>query len=355
MVNSASTQFVTTAPRLVRSGVKVFTGLAYPCQAGTNPNTAAYYQPVDALAGLLDGVRARGAFVLRLSLDPPWSMRVQDEALTLICQTRGCAVIVPQFGADPTRLHSGDIALARGNEHYLFADDPATPPQVVIHPGQRCTTLSGEDLRFEMAVGVRTWGNSASGTDRAVIGAYEGRSEVGARLLDALPPLLVLRAAEWETPLTAMLSAEAGRDADGQEVYLDRLLDLLLIGVLRTWFDRAANAPRWWSAEGGEIVGPALKLMYHNPEYPWTVANLAAAVGSSRAAFARRFTELVGEPPIAFLTTWRLALAADLLQSRDHTIASVARRVGYSTPFALSTAFKRAYGVSPNAHRAAAG
>ncbi len=100
------------------------------------------------------------------------------------------------------------------------------------------------------------------------------------------------------------------------------------------------------------MVGPALKMIYNNPAHPWTVANLAAAVGSSRAVFARRFTDLVGEPPIAFLTTWRLALAADLLRSSEATIAAVARQVGYSTPFALSSAFKRAYGVSPNTHRA---
>jgi AraC-like DNA-binding protein len=94
-----------------------------------------------------------------------------------------------------------------------------------------------------------------------------------------------------------------------------------------------------------------LKLIYNNPAYPWTVANLAAAVGCSRAVFARRFAEQVGEPPIAFLTNWRLALAADLLSTTQDTIAAVARRVGYSTPFALSSAFKRAYGVSPNTRR----
>jgi AraC-like DNA-binding protein len=100
-------------------------------------------------------------------------------------------------------------------------------------------------------------------------------------------------------------------------------------------------------------VGPALRLIYHRPEQPWTVATLAGAVGCSRAVLARRFTEAVGEPPISFLTGWRLALAADLLRSSEDTIAAVARQVGYSTPFAFSSAFKRAYGISPNEHRRA--
>jgi AraC-like DNA-binding protein len=307
---------------------------------------------VDAVVGLLDGVRARGAFVLRMMMDPPWSMSIRDEApLTLICQTHGSAAIVGE-SSGTVRLGPGDVALTRGAEPYVFADDPATTPMVVIHPGQRCTTLSGEDLRFEMALGVRTWGNSPSGATRSVICAYEGRSEVSARLLDVLPTALVLRAAEWKTPLVDLLAAEAGNDGPGQEAYLDRLLDLLLIAVLRTWFDRDENAPTWWHAEHDPVVGPALKLIYNNPAHPWTVANLAAAVGSSRAVFASRFTEQVGEPPIAFLTSWRLALAADLLRSSQATIGAVARQVGYSTPFALSSAFKRAYGASPNTYRA---
>jgi AraC-like DNA-binding protein len=309
---------------------------------------------VDAVVGLLDGVRARGAFVLRMMMDPPWSMSIQDEApLTLICQTHGGAAIVGD-SSGTVRLGPGDVALTRGTEQYVFADDPATTPMVVIHPGQRCTTLSGDDLRFEMSLGVRTWGNSPSGATRSVICAYEGRSEVSARLLDALPTVLVLRADEWETPLVDLLAAEAGNDGPGQEAYLDRLLDLLLIAVLRTWFDRDENAPTWWHAEHDPVVGPALKLIYNNPDHPWTVANLAAAVGSSRAVFASRFTEQVGEPPIAFLTSWRLALAADLLRASRATIAAIARQVGYSTPFALSSAFKRAYGVSPNTYRATA-
>jgi AraC-like DNA-binding protein len=310
---------------------------------------------VDALGGLLDGVRARGAFVLRMSLDPPWSMRIQDDApLTLICVTHGRAVIVTQ-SEETYHLGPGDIALARGTEHYLFADAVDTEPQVVIHPGNRCTTLRGEDLRFEMSVGVRTWGNTAAGADRSIVCTYEGHSEVSTRLLEALPQLMVLRSDELPTPLIDLLSAEAGQDGPGQAAYLDRLLDLLLMDVLRTWFNRDRNAPTWWHAERDPVVGPALRLIYNNPEHPWTVADLAAAVGNSRAGFARRFTEQIGESPIAFLTSWRLALAADMLRSGESTIAAIAHRVGYGTPFALSSAFKRAYGQSPNAYRASAG
>ena len=142
------------------------------------------------------------------------------------------------------------------------------------------------------------------------------------------------------------------RDEPGQEAVLDRLLDLLLIATLRTWFARPdAGAPGWYRANGDPVVGPALRMLQHNPAHPWTVASLAAEAGASRAALARRFTELVGEPPMAFLTDWRLTLAADMLLEPGATIGAVARQVGYGSPYALSTAFKRARGVSPREHR----
>ena len=133
---------------------------------------------------------------------------------------------------------------------------------------------------------------------------------------------------------------------------LDRLLDLLLIAVLRAWFARPeAAAPGWYRAHGDPIVGPALRLLHNNPAHPWTVASLAAASGVSRAALARRFNALVGEPPMTFLTGWRLTLAADLLREPGATVGSVAEQVGYGSSFALSTAFKRVRGVSPQEHR----
>jgi AraC-like DNA-binding protein len=134
---------------------------------------------------------------------------------------------------------------------------------------------------------------------------------------------------------------------------LDRLLDLLLIAVLRTWFSRPDSAaPAWYRAHADPVVGQALRLIQHQPEKPWTVAGLATGTGVSRAALARRFTSTVGEPPMAYLAAWRLALAADLLrQQPDSTIGAVARQVGYGSSFALSTAFKREYGVSPQQYR----
>ena len=94
-----------------------------------------------------------------------------------------------------------------------------------------------------------------------------------------------------------------------------------------------------------------LNLLTNEPAHEWSVGHLAAAVGVSRATLARRFNDVVGEPPMTFLAGWRLALAADLLREPAASVTSVARQVGYHSPFTFSTAFKRAYGVSPRTHR----
>jgi AraC-like DNA-binding protein len=310
---------------------------------------------MDSIAGLLDGPRARQAFLLRSVMDPPWSLRIQDEApLTLVALVRGEAWVIPAEG-ETVRLSEGDTAVLRGPDHYTVADDPETDPAIFILPGQHCVTADGASLSESMRVGVRTWGNSPTGRTVMLTGTYERPSETSQRLIDALPRLLVLRADEWQSPLIPYLADEITRDELGQEAVLDRLLDLLLIAVLRAWFARPeADAPGWYRAQGDPVVGPALRLLQHNPAEPWTVASLAAEIGVSRATLARRFNELVGEPPMTFLTGWRLTLAADLLLEPGATIGSVAQLVGYGSSFALSTAFKRVRGVSPAQHRARA-
>ena len=103
---------------------------------------------MDAIAGLLDGPRARGAFLLKLAFDPPWSVRIQDEApIAVISVVRGSTLILGD-GEAPVRLQAGDVAIARGPRPYTIADDPATPVQAIVHPGQGCTTPDGQELKL---------------------------------------------------------------------------------------------------------------------------------------------------------------------------------------------------------------
>jgi AraC-like DNA-binding protein len=240
----------------------------------------------------------------------------------------------------------------RGPDPYTFADTPGREPVAICLPGQVCVTPSGEHLDDAMSLGVRTWGNDPDGPVVMLVGTYPLDSEVSRRLVSALPPLAILRRDDWDSPLVAVLAKEIGRDEPGQTLVLDRLLDLLTVAVLRSWLGRPeAEAPAWYQAHADPVVGHALRLLHNNPAHPWSVASLASECGVSRAALARRFTELVGEPPMAFLTGWRLALAADLLREPGATVGGVAAQVGYATPFALSVAFKRVHGVSPRDYR----
>ena len=201
---------------------------------------------MDVLTGLLDGPRARGAYLTRSILAPPWSLRIEDQApLTLMTMLHGTCWIVHD-GADPRAVSPGDAVIARGPEPYTVADDPLTPTQVVIHPDQSCTTVDGEDVDEAMDLGVRTWGNDPDGSTMMLSGTYLMDSEVSQRLLAALPTLLVVPAGEWTSPVVELLAREMVKEQPGQESILDRLLDLLLISVLRAWFSRPeAAAPGW--------------------------------------------------------------------------------------------------------------
>lgn len=308
---------------------------------------------MDVLEALLDGPRARGAFLLRSQLAPPWALRIEDDAaLTVMTVVRGSAWVLLDSGARH-RFGPGDVAVVRGPAPYTVADRPGTEPGVRILPGGECRRTSDDrSLVDEWHRGVRTWGHATDDGTVLLTGTYERAGEVSRPLLAALPDVAALGRDEWASALVGVLAAEVGFDGPGQRAVLDRLLDVVLITALRAWFDaQRDHAPGWYLAQHDPAVGGALALLHAAPAEAWTVARLAAEVGVSRAALARRFTELVGEPPMTYLTGWRLALAADLLCDPTETVASVARKVGYGTPFALSAAFKRERGLSPQEHR----
>ena len=307
---------------------------------------------MDGLAHLLAGPRARQAFALRMVMEPPWAVRVEDDpALTLLSVARGSVWLTGDLG-DPVELREGDVAVVQGGPVYTTGDHPSTQPTITIRKGNECVDPDGELLAQRMALGVRTWGNSHDGSTVLLLGTWAAETEAGRPLLAALPPLIVQRRDEASSPLLAVLADEITREDPGQEVVIDRLLDLVLVTVLRTWLAREEQVTRGL-AHADPVVGEALRLMHHHPDHGWTIASLAAEAGVSRAALARRFGELVGEPPMTYLTSWRLSLAADLLERTDLSVDAIARQVGYGSGFALSAAFKRVRGISPQQHRRA--
>ena len=307
---------------------------------------------MDALVGLLDGPRAHGAFLLRTSWTGRWALQIMAEApLTVLVAPKGEFWVLHE-GREPVCVQPGDLAITRGPDHYITAGHPDTEPTIEIHPGQDCRSLTGEPLVETMSLGIRSWGNHNEGETVMMVGSYHSFGEIGDRLVSALPPIIHLTPDNWDSALVPILCDEVLKDHPGQVAVLDRLLDLLVVAALRSWFDRPeAEAPAWYRAQSDPVVGTALRLMQNNPAEPWTVASIAAESGVSRAALARKFNELVGEPPMSFLTSWRIDVAADLLRQPDTTVGAVAQQVGYSSPFALSTAFKRVRGISPQEHR----
>lgn len=319
---------------------------------------------MDTLSTVLTGHRARGADLLRCEMTGPWSLSIEDEAAVgVVVMLRGRAHLGPSAPGSvtpegrgevnrPVELHAGDVAIVREAGPYVFADRSGRPPTVVIGPGNVCRSLTGEPLATSMGVGTRTWGNAAVGETAFVTATWELASQVTGRLLDALPTVAVVPAERADRSLADLLAREVQREQPGQDVVLDRLVDLVLVASLRQWFDSpGAEPPSWWAAQGDPVVGRALSALHDRPAEPWTLERLAAECSVSRATLARRFTALVGGPPMTYLTEWRLSIAADLLADGGRSVEGVARDVGYSNAFAFSTAFKRAHGQSPGAFR----
>ncbi|MGO3363084.1 MAG: AraC family transcriptional regulator [Corynebacterium sp.] len=312
---------------------------------------------MDMMTEVLDGVRSAGALVGRSLLSPPWSLRFEESAsLTLVTMLRGDAWVDPGDG-ETVHLGTGDIGIVTGPAPFtVTSEEHCTCPPVWIQTMEgTCTDEAGNVLGDEqIGLGTRTWGTSPEGEHTLLSGTYATGSRVADRLLAALPRVLVVPAESVHTAALTMLEAEISVEEPGQEAVIDRLLDLVLVGALRDWFaGRRDEAPGWYRATSDPVVGPALKAIHDAPADPWTVESLAALALVSRAAFARRFAEMMGEPPISYLTSWRLCMAADLLNDTSDTVDTVARKVGYSGAFAFSQAFTREYGQRPGRFRRA--
>ncbi|WP_405060063.1 AraC family transcriptional regulator [Kribbella sp. NBC_01505] len=301
---------------------------------------------MDLLAELLTEVRSDGALLGQVAFGPPWRISVEARLpLTVIAVLRGEAWIIPGESA-PRLVKAGEVAVVSNRSSYWISDslDSEIEPVLTALPDGRI--LQDADL----------WPADreldSPGRTALLLGRYQVRGRISERLLSAVPELLVVSGAERIGPVLALTSSEAERAEPGYQPMVDRLLDVLLLVCLREWFAQAEpDQPGWISAVGDPVIGPAMRLLHSDPARPWTVAGLAAVAAVSRATFARRFTELVGEPPMTYLMNWRLALAEDLLTRGDATVESIARQVGYGTAYSLSAAFQRERGLRPSSLR----
>jgi len=302
---------------------------------------------MDLVGEAISAMRTGRPRARRALLVPPWGLRFHAAgAAGVHVILKGTAWLLPPAG-EPILMSAGDVALVRRGRPHGLADDPGTP----LYDVGADTPHSDADH----------WPQDGSPLDErrpgtALIGGTYYLS--GARphpLFESLPDVVHLPArigaASTVRTVIELLGAEMDRDRPGLTAALPALLDLLLLYTMRSWFESAENVAGWAQALRDPSISAALSAIQERPAEPWTVASLAGEAGLSRAAFARRFAELAGQPPLAYLTWWRMTLAARLLQTSDATVDAVAGRVGYGSEYAFSKAFKRELGVPPARYR----
>ncbi|MFC8436033.1 AraC family transcriptional regulator [Streptomyces sp. NPDC057253] len=306
---------------------------------------------MDPLSTLLSGIRAEGSVVCHAVLEAPWTIRFVDGApLTMVSVLRGGGSLLLPDGTEQA-VGVGDTAIVRGPDPFYLVDHPATPDHPHVEYEIACFTGDAE-CTAENLGGIR-WGGDPDGATALIVGAYRASGHRHERLLRALPPVLVVNE---DTEVCAWLetaAADAALRSPGSQALMDRLLDWALVCTLRTWFDQAGpEAPAWYRSLADPILAPALEAFHARPSRRWTVEALATEAGVSRALFAKRFTQVMGRPPLTYLTECRMDEAEALLSDTDFSIAQIAKSTGYADAFGFSAAFKRHRGVSPSAFRA---
>jgi AraC-like DNA-binding protein len=248
---------------------------------------------------------------------------------------------------EPIRLGAGDLVLvARGLPHAITDE-----PNGAARPWQETLTRMQERLLARR-------GRPASDSTILLCASYAFEQEGQHPLLALLPNLIHLHVDDSDEngqfqALVRLLLHESGHKLAGAEIVIPRLVDSLFVFIMRRWLEtQPIGAAGWFGALRDPQIGQALALIHGSPEHPWTVATLAKRVALSRAAFARRFGELVGEPPLKYLTRWRMSLAARILKTTSQSVDAVATQVGYDSSTAFGKAFHRHLRVSPGRYRA---
>jgi len=312
---------------------------------------------MDALSDALRVLRLNGAVFLDAEFTEPWCVLSDPrghEALLagspdivffhVLTEGRCRSRLIEE--GEVLNLVAGDLLmLPRGSRHLMGSNLELAPASSdsLVRPREDGM------LRIEHGGGgERT---------RFVCGYLRCDERLCGPMLESLPPMLRVPlsdgpAAAWLTGLLQAGTRESATPRPGSETVLAKLSELLFVEAMRRYIELLpADRRGWFAGLGDRFVGRALALMHEQPNRDWSVDELAANVGLSRSALAQRFTDYIGQPPMHYLTRWRLTIAAQRLRSEQTTLARVAEDCGYDSEAAFNRAFKRALGTTPAAWR----
>jgi AraC-like DNA-binding protein len=303
---------------------------------------------MDALTDVLDVSRVSGAVMARVRAHEPWGVAVAP--------TRGAAFHAITAGRcwlyagsePPRQLLPGDVVLLPAGAPHRLISAPGVPARELSRVTK--AQLLSPDGELVLA------GPGAATT--FLCAGYTYDNEVAHPLMSLFPAVLHLPASDANSPSQTtlrLLAEELVRPAVGSGVIIQRLIDVLLVHVIREWLSATKDhyVASWSRGLRDPAIARILAILHHRAAEPWTVKRLAEEVHMARSTLARRFVELVGETPLGYLGRWRMDVAAEMLRDTEEPVAEVGRRVGYHSEFAFSRAFSRARGEPPARYRRA--
>ncbi len=300
---------------------------------------------MDPLSDVLDLGRVNGALVASVRARAPWGLDLpQRPAFHAITSGTAWAQV---DDSEPLQLMPGDVLLLpAGARHQLLSEPHGTCVPFDSATKERLMTPDG-DLTLGASGAVTTF----------VCAAVDYDLDVAEPLMGQLPPVVHVPAdpvgGRDVAAIVELLAMEVGARRPGSRAAAARLIDALLIAAIRHWLDRQADdeVPSWLRALRDPLLARVIAAMHARPAEPWTVESLAREIHVSRATLARRFADVVGEPPLTYLTRWRMHLASQKLKYSTETVDAIAREVGYTSEYAFNRAFARHHGQPPGRYR----
>lgn len=317
----------------------------------------------DALSDVLSAVRLSGSVFFDVTAKSPWvaeappAAQIANEvtpgaqhAIEYHVVTRGSCWIslISEAVFGPVRLEEGDIAVIPHGDPHVVSSAPGMRAEPNLDMHRR-----PEDANA-LPFALRTGGEGASDT-HVICGFFSCDARPFNPLLDSLPRFMRLRRDDSQGLLDQFIrfaAAETENKRAGSQSVLNRLSELMFVEVIRLHMDQLANNSTGWLAGLRDpLVGRALTLLHARPTHAWTLEELAAQAAASRSVLADRFSQLVGCPPIQYLTQWLMQIAAKRLADPGVKVAAVAHEIGYESEAAFSRAFKKIVGRSPSQWR----